>query len=694
MILFQTPPTIAGTPLGSVDAVVFDTEATSLDTRNARLVEIAGVRIAGGRLLEDSAYSGLINPQSRIRDGARAVHGIDHDMIKDAPDFRDRISEFADWVGPRLLLGYSVWFDMAILEAEFRRHGLLWSPPELIDVQELARILQPEIRSWTMESVAGWLSIDIDDRHRALPDAMVTADIFTRLVPRLRQHGIDTVGQAIRACEAIRDQPVPATTTSRPIAATPGMGSLPFRRRVGDIMSAPPLTVDRTESLRTAIGKLAANGVSSLFVSGFGDEQHGILTESDILRALADEHTPAFDRPVEDICSHPLMTVADREFVYRAMVLMSSRHIRHLGVTDTNGRLVGAVTARDTLNLHGSDAITLGRDIETARNSADLGRIWSELGVVVGSLLDQSVAPRRIAAIISRELRGLTERAFVIAEHELADRLGPTDGEYAVLVLGSGGRGESLLAMDQDNAIVFSGDPDRQERFLELGRRMSSILNESGVRLCDGGVMASNPDWCRSIDAWQDAVSEWITRTRPSDRMNVDIFFDAFPVAGSVKLAARLRQDALDKARNNRPFIALLARRSCDIAGPFGFLQRWKLNDRRRIDVKRCGLMPLFSAARVLALENGVENRSTASRLAIAVEQHGLDPSLAQDLLTAHGLLLGAILRQQLRDIEKGLPLSSQVRPAELGGFEQQELRWALQQIPRVADLLGVPATI
>ncbi len=695
MKLFQTPPNIAGTPLGSVDAVVFDTETTGLDTKHARIVEIAGVRLVAGQLQQDSAWSGLVKPGAEIGDAARAIHGIDRGMLEDAPGFRDRIAEFADWVGPRLLIGYSAWFDLLVLEAEFRRHGLLWSSPEIIDVQELAMVLRPELRSWTMESVADWLTIALDGRHRALADAKIVADIFIGLIPRLREQGIDTVGQAARACEAHKDRTAPARPApTGATAVTPGIASLPYRRRVGDIMSAPPLTVGRTETLRAAIDKLAANGVSSLFVSGFDNEQPGIVTESDILRALAYECTLAFDRPVEAACSRPLMTVAEREFVYRAMAMMASRKIRHLGVTDAGGRLVGAVSARDTLNLHGSDAITLGRDIDTAGNAADLGRIWSELGAVVGSLLDQSVGPRRIAAIISRELRALTERAFAIAEGELADRLEPARGEYAVLVLGSGGRGESLLAMDQDNAIVVSGEADQPQRFLELGKRMSSILHEAGVRLCDGGVMASNPDWCRDIDAWQRAVSEWITRTRPSDLMNVDIFFDAYPVAGSGQLASRLRQDAIARARDNRPFISLLARRACDIASPFGLFERWKLNDRGRIDLKRCGLMPLFSTARVLALEHGIECRSTASRLELAVENHGLNPSLAQDLLAAHDILLGTILRQQLRDMKMGLPLSGQIRPSELGGHEQQELRWALRQIPRVTDLLGVPASI
>ena len=64
-----------------------------------------------------------------------------------------------------------------------------------------------------------------------------------------------------------------------------------------------------------------------------------------------------------------------------------------------------------------------------------------------------------------------------------------------MLVLGSGGRGESLLAMDQDNAIVYAdrdggmSDEDTDQWFAELGARVSCILDLVGVPYCKGGVM-------------------------------------------------------------------------------------------------------------------------------------------------------------------------------------------------------------
>ena len=70
--------------------------------------------------------------------------------------------------------------------------------------------------------------------------------------------------------------------------------------------------------------------------------------------------------------------------------------------------------------------------------------------------------------MISRELRALTARACELAEAEMAEAgLGEAPAPYALLVLGSGGRGESLLAMDQDNALIYAdGRPGRRRRMV------------------------------------------------------------------------------------------------------------------------------------------------------------------------------------------------------------------------------------
>ena len=64
-------------------------------------------------------------------------------------------------------------------------------------------IIAPALPDHALETVAGWLEIDVVDRHQALGDALLTARVFLRLLPLLRDRGIRTLAEAERASRDI-----------------------------------------------------------------------------------------------------------------------------------------------------------------------------------------------------------------------------------------------------------------------------------------------------------------------------------------------------------------------------------------------------------------------------------------------------------------------------------------------------------
>jgi DNA polymerase-3 subunit epsilon/CBS domain-containing protein len=115
-----------------------------------------------------------------------------------------------------------------------------------------------------------------------------------------------------------------------------------------------------------------------------------------------------------------------------------------------------------------------------------MSAVWGNIVLVAKSLVAEDVDSRDVAAVISRELCALTRQACVLAQKEMST---PPPCPYAMLVLGSGGRGESLLAMDQVNAIVFAeGEPGGPEDqwFAELGSKVADMLDAAGVPYCKG----------------------------------------------------------------------------------------------------------------------------------------------------------------------------------------------------------------
>ncbi len=683
-------------PLGSLDAVFLDTETTGLDPVRDHIIEFGAVRMVSGAVDDSDAFAAFVNPGKPIPAASSLIHGISDGDVSGAPGFPEAMAAFSAWVGPSLVIGFSVGFDLAVLKAEHRRHGLTWNAPRTVDVQDLVMALAPDLPNWSLETVAAWLGVEVGERHRAKADAVLSARVFAGLVPELRLHGITTFSEAERAARQTRKRAGESVADGAAGTATfTPVDSFPYRHRVRDIMRTPPQTVDPDAVLSRALALMADRGSGSVLVSPRTDGIWGILTERDILLAIHADGPKALGKRVTEYCSRPLVSVAPKEFVYRAQVAMSAKGIRHIGVAEEDGKIMGVLSIRDTVSHHAGGA-ALGREIDEADSPAALGRVWGRLSTVADSLVMESVDARAVSAIISRELRAMTQRCCELAEQELSDAGEPAPVPFAMIVLGSGGRGESLLAMDQDNAIVFrDGQPggSADNWCGKFGQRVADMLDAAGVKYCTGGVMASKPEWRMELAGWMARTEDWLARTSPEDLLSSDIFFDAMPVHGDMRLADGLRRSAIERAGDAKPFLSRLALKAADFRSPFGWLNRLRL-DHGRIDLKMHGLLPIVSAARVAALKHGIDSRSTAERLR-AVRELGVVPKEATDLLiAAHGVLLDAILRQQLEDLRSGVALSNSVGPENMDAPRRQQLKWALEQVPQVANLLGVPVTV
>ena len=697
--------------LASLTLAVLDTETTGLDVARDAIIELAGVRVRAGEVIKDDHFTSLVNPGRPISARSARIHGITDADVAGAPPFEEVMLAFAEWAGAQPLAGYMVGFDLAIMRAEHHRHGMRWQVPLALDVQALARLVAPRLPEFSLEAVAAWLNIEIEQRHRALSDALAAARIFVKLLPLLAERGIHTLAQALRACEekqrhAAAGAALPAQWRLEPPAqwrAGRAVDSYPFRHRVRDVMSRELAVIGPHDTLEEALHLMLRRQVSSLFVEPEQTvqgrpEEWGIITERDILRAIAAHGPSVLKHAVAQHASFPLVTVAEHEFLYRALARMQAHGFRHLGVRSRRKEeLIGALSQRDLLRYRASEAVTLAEKLRGAHSPQELAELWPMLLDVARAMLADNAPPHDIAAVIAREARALTARACELAAEEMqAQGKGPPPAAFGLLVLGSVGRGESLLAMDQDNAIIHETPQDVDEQqadawFAAFGQRVNDMLHAAGVPYCPGGVMAGNARWRKSEQQWLATVRGWLGNTRPQDLLHVDIFFDLRRACGDRVLVRRFRRQVLDMAREARTLHKFLALQATDFDSPLGWFGRIRTDEQGRVDVKMGGLLPIHSAARVLALKMGSLQRGTPARLRAAAKA-GLCPRpLAENLAQAHGILLGAMLAQQLRDIEEGLKPSSKVALAQLDQHARDELRWALEQAGEVSTLLGVP---
>ena len=695
-------------PLIALDAVVIDTETTGLDPRKAWIVEIAAVRLVAGRLQSKPAFRRLLHPGQPIPKPAISIHGIDDAMVAGAPVFADVWPELSSYIGGAVVIGHALGFDLAVLKRECERAGIDWVRPRTLDTRLLAEVAEPDLAGYSLDNLAAWLGVEITDRHSALGDALACARIFLALLPKLREGGIRTLAEAERACRALTDvlnqqhragwvEAVEAPSRADTERTLRRIDSYPYRHRIREIMRSPVQFIAANQSIREALARMTDERISSLYVrssladaSGILARDAGIITERDLLRALAQQDADALNLPVEQFMSKPLATVPADAFVYRAIARMSRLKIRHLGAVDDDGAIVGALTARDLLRLRAGEAISLGDEIDQAEDAHALAVAWAKLPQVAAALLSEGLVARDIAAVISREIGALTRQAAVLAERRMcADGKGDPPCPYAVAVLGSAGRGESLLAMDQDNALFFAqGEPEgREDRwFGALGAEMNDILNEAGVPYCKGGVMARNPQWRGSVATWHTRIGEWIQRSSPKDLLSVDIFFDLRGVHGDASLANRLHKNAFDAADGQWAFAKLLAESAGSIEPGLNFIGRFRTTE-GRIDLKKAGLFGIVTSARTLAICHHVVERSTPARLA-GIKALGLGGAHDLDaLVEAQGVFLDLLLDQQIEDMDHGAPASNAVAIKRLSHRDRDRLRSALHSVAQLDQM-------
>lgn len=689
------------TPLVSLSAVVLDLETTGLDARSARAVQIGAVRIANGKIVEAQVFDRLVNPGMPIPRETTAIHGVTDMMVKDAPSFADVLPELEGFICNSIIIGHAITYDLSVLKREYQLANRGWRQPHALDIRVLARVVAPTLAHHGIEMLCEWLHVPMAGRHTAVGDAETTARLFLALVPHLRERNIRTLAEAEAASRALAEadartaggfaipalEPVPEA--QRPASR---LDSFPYRHRVREVMSTPPVFADPGTSVREGIHLLLEKKVSSVYVRSESGEL-GIVTERDMLRTVDAFGEAGLTKSLAEIMSKPLQTVPEDAFVYRAIGRLDRIGFRHLGVEDTRGKIVGALTTRNLLRHRATQAIMLGDEVESATTVAGLGAAWAKLPLMARSLIAEDVDPRTISAVISSEIREITRRAAELAEAKLAaDGRGPPPCTYAVLVLGSAGRGESLLAADQDNAIVYEtgAEGGAEDRWFEaLGIEMCQTLHEVGVPLCKGGVMARNRAWRMSLADWKATTDSWVRRQNPQDLLNIDIFYDGITAHGGVALGEAVWNHAYDRGHRAPDFLKLLTEVARQRSPAFTLFGNIRIDEKGRIDLKRAGLMPIFTCARVLSIRHDVRARSTPDRLGgVAGRGIGSEQEI-DEIIEAHRTILGAILNQQLADAEDGSPLSSRVNPDRLGKIGKRRLATALGKVDAVIDLVS-----
>ena len=183
------------------EVVVFDTETTGLDIFNDDIIQIAALKMKNGQVVPGSEIDivikmdegktipptlrgGLLNPM--VEEYARRSIGHQelHQFFMDA---HQAFKFFAEYVGDAELLGHNVNYDVHILENNIRRRApeARFRMPKYWDTLKMARLLDPNIRKHTLESLLEHYGLDGVNSHNALDDIRATKSLVDSFYVRM-----------------------------------------------------------------------------------------------------------------------------------------------------------------------------------------------------------------------------------------------------------------------------------------------------------------------------------------------------------------------------------------------------------------------------------------------------------------------------------------------------------------------------
>jgi CBS domain-containing protein len=463
----------------------------------------------------------------------------------------------------------------------------------------------------------------------------------------------------------------------------------PAGRPVRELIRAQPLVCPPGTTVQDAARHMIEKGVTCTVVD-LGDRL-GIVTDRDIrTRVVAAGAGP--DTPLSEVMSAPAWTVAGDRTGTEALLEMLDHGVRHLPVLDPGRRLIGVLDDVDLMASERRAPFRLRAEIARSPDEAAVARALSELRDTIIALHDADLPPAAICRAIAGVHDSATRRLIDLACEDLGDPPVPCTW----LATGSFGRFEPFPSSDVDTALAWDGPDDDEELrgwMRRLAERVLDGLAAGGLHPDDKGAVASNPLFARSLDAWEAAARSWVEHPdRHRGLMMLSVVVESDPVWGTAAVAERL---ATAFARN--PHREMMLRRLAAAAllerPPTGFRRHRVLlwgGERKALDIKRSGLLPIEVLARWSGLAAGVSAASTRARLEASEAAGTLGSEDAAILRDAFELVSALRMEHQVEQLRSGQAPHNLIEPERLAPLTRTALKEAFRAVARVQRGIGL----
>lgn len=463
-----------------------------------------------------------------------------------------------------------------------------------------------------------------------------------------------------------------------------------FFLKVKDICKKNVFTCSSNVNLSEAAVIMKEKNISGIIIAE-DDIPIGIVTDRDFRNKVIAKGLSPKNFKISEIMSSPVISVKEEDYIFEAIYKMTKENIHRLVVVDEMGMLKGVITDTDIIKNQTNTPLYFIRELEYVSSIDDLKNIEEKSANLIRYMLKSGIRTSDLIRFISylNDSIILKTIELIIKDNYLA-----LPNNFAFLVLGSEGRMEQTLKTDQDNAIVYEDNIDENElKLIEVfSEKLISTLISIGIPECPGGIMAKNPSWRKSFSDWKKILSKWISVPQPENTLNYSMFSDLRTVYGNIQLEKNLKELILTLVKENRLFLAHLAKNVLRFPPPISFFGNIKVEKdgsyKGAFDIKKGGIFPITEGIKVLALDAGIIEGGTKAKINKLIEKNVLPDEDLLEIETSFNFLVSIRLKSQLLALERGKVSSNYVYPSDLNHIEKERLKIGFSAVKMLQSVL------
>jgi DNA polymerase-3 subunit epsilon len=313
-----------GAPLFEVTFCVIDLETTGGSAESCGITEVGAVKTTGGEW--SGTFQTMVNPGMAVPPEITVLTGITESMVLPAPRIESVLPSLLEFVGDAVIVGHNVRFDLGFLRAALERSGRPRLTNPWVDTCALARrLVRDEVPNCRLGTLASRLRLDHRPTHRALDDALATADLLHLLLERAAGLGVTGLDDllALPKLGGHAQAGKLALTSSLPRAP----GVYLFRDRAGRVLYVGKATNLRSRvrsyfsgDTRRKVGQLLRE-VHTIDHRVCANTLEAAVTEVRLIH----EHQPRFNRQAKDWSRYRYLKLTLGETFPRLSVVKAAR---------------------------------------------------------------------------------------------------------------------------------------------------------------------------------------------------------------------------------------------------------------------------------------------------------------------------------------------------------------------------------